>query len=142
MLVCKEQKQKKRKNKTNNNMKTLQNNFTTLEQSKRLLELGVPADSADMVYLDTYPVPEMFLCTYNEYCKNDNEYQSQCDYPNFHKFTPCWSVGRLIEIFELCTSYLFERRNPKLSILEDVMSQISEDIIATDECWDFSKLEC
>ena len=28
-------------------MKKLQNNFTTPEQSKRLLELGVPADSAD-----------------------------------------------------------------------------------------------
>ena len=32
-------------------MKTLQNNFTTPEQSKRMLELGVPADSADMVYM-------------------------------------------------------------------------------------------
>ena len=31
-------------------IKKLQNNFTTLEQSKRLLELGVPADSADMYY--------------------------------------------------------------------------------------------
>jgi hypothetical protein len=29
-------------------MKKLQNNFTTPEQSKRLLELGVPADSADL----------------------------------------------------------------------------------------------
>ena len=28
-------------------MKKLQCNFTTPEQSKRLLELGVPADSAD-----------------------------------------------------------------------------------------------
>ena len=31
----------------------LQNNFTTPEQSKRLLELGVPADSADC-YIYTY----------------------------------------------------------------------------------------
>lgn len=30
-------------------MSKLQNNFTTPEQSKRLLELGVPADSADCV---------------------------------------------------------------------------------------------
>lgn len=83
-------------------IKKLQNNFTTPEQSKRLLELGVPADSADMVYLDNYQVPEMFLCTYSEYCENDDEYQSQCDYPNFHKFIPCWSVGRLMEIFDVC----------------------------------------
>ncbi len=68
------------------------------------MELGVPADSADMVYLDNYPVPKMFLCTYSEYCDNDNEYQSQCDYPNFHKFTPCWSVGRLIEIALICAT--------------------------------------
>ena len=31
-------------------MKQLQNNFTTPEQSKRLLELGVHEDSADMMY--------------------------------------------------------------------------------------------
>lgn len=31
-------------------MKTLQNNFTTPEQSKRLLEVGVPADSADFYW--------------------------------------------------------------------------------------------
>lgn len=31
-------------------MKTLQNDFTTPEQSKRLLELGLPADSANMRY--------------------------------------------------------------------------------------------
>ena len=31
-------------------MKNFQNNFTTVEQSKQLLELGVPASSADGVY--------------------------------------------------------------------------------------------
>ena len=31
-------------------MKNLQNNFTIPAQSKRLLELGVPADSADYYY--------------------------------------------------------------------------------------------
>ena len=30
-------------------MSKLQNDFTTREQSKRLLELGVPADSADCI---------------------------------------------------------------------------------------------
>lgn len=34
-------------------MKKLQNNFTTPEQSKRLLELDVPADSADC-YFDEF----------------------------------------------------------------------------------------
>lgn len=31
-------------------MKTLQNDFTTTEQSRKLLELGTPADSANMHY--------------------------------------------------------------------------------------------
>ncbi len=36
-------------------MKKLQSNFTTPEQSKRLLEMGVPTDSADF-YMDKYEV--------------------------------------------------------------------------------------
>lgn len=32
-------------------MKILQNNFTTIEHSKRLLALGVPANSADCIYV-------------------------------------------------------------------------------------------
>ena len=39
-------------------MKTLQNNFTTPEQSKKLLELGVPIDSADMFYNNAWG----FIC--------------------------------------------------------------------------------
>ena len=62
-------------------------------------------------------------------------------FTNMLEYLPCWSVGRLIEIHETCTSCLFERRFPQLSVLEDVLAQIAEDIIATDECWDFSKLE-
>ena len=38
-------------------MKQLQNNFTTPEQSKRLLELGVPANSADC-YLTKFGIDE------------------------------------------------------------------------------------
>ena len=43
-------------------MKTLQNNFTTPEQSKKLLELGVPIDSADMFWAasdEKYPFSEL-----------------------------------------------------------------------------------
>lgn len=40
-------------------MSKLQNNFTTPEQSKRLLELGVPADSADCFWFDERDI--MFL---------------------------------------------------------------------------------
>lgn len=75
-------------------MKKLQNNFTTPEQSKRLLELGVPADSADCFWFDERDI--MFLKDelYSDEAK-DGEWVRATDY------TPCWSVGRLIEIYEI-----------------------------------------
>ena len=75
-------------------MVKLQNNFTTPEQSKRLLELGVPADSADMYYhLENY-----------QYYVRDEFSIKQNDFFEFYKniFYPCWSVGRLMEIFDIC----------------------------------------
>ncbi len=39
-------------------MKQLQNNFTSPEQSKRLLELGLPADSADCVLVRNLYFPK------------------------------------------------------------------------------------
>ena len=80
-------------------MKKLQNDFTTPEQSKRLLELGVPSDSADCEYI----------------CENDkqvyvlnmtfSELKAQLGNNNI---LPCWSAGRLIEIFELCSGVLWQ----------------------------------
>lgn len=61
-------------------MKKLQRNFTTPEQSKRLLELGVPACTADCYYKESGKIE----------IKNtalDTLYPS------------CWSVGRLIELY-------------------------------------------
>ena len=55
-------------------MKQLQNNFTTPEQSKRLLELGVPADSADMFYnkyMSLSAIPE--YSTFNIFCDVKDE---------------------------------------------------------------------
>ena len=62
-------------------MKQLQNNFTTPEQSKRLLELGVPIDTADMFRIreDTLPIVKV-------------GFESNVE-------LPCWSVGRLMEIY-------------------------------------------
>ena len=74
-------------------MKTLQNNFTTPEQPKRLLELGVPADSADCYYtpIDIYGHPIVF------YTNKQKSF--------IPERLPCWSVGRLIEICKICGSY-------------------------------------
>lgn len=75
----------------------MNNNFTTPEQSKRLLELGVPADSADLLYD-------------NEWLEIDNDdppiviYKTN-KFTDYNKvdYTPCWSVGRLIEIIKICS---------------------------------------
>ena len=64
-------------------MKKLQNNFTTPEQSKRLLELGVPEWAADCYYKESGKI-EVKNTALDEL------------YPS------CWSVGRLIEIYCLC----------------------------------------
>ena len=67
-------------------MKKLQNNFTTHEQSKRLLELGVPEWTADCYFrLDLYS-SKTEMC----FTKGDSL---------LHHYTPCWSVGRLIELY-------------------------------------------
>ena len=67
--------------------------YTTIEQSKKLLELGLKLETADMIYrkeFDPY---------YNTYVLNE-------EYPEFLKFSgdflqgdvPCWSLGALLEI--------------------------------------------
>lgn len=80
----------------------LQSNFTTPSQSQRLLELGLPADSADCyrkridAYADVY-IKQGYLALDTD--------------------MPCWSVGRLIEIIMLCTDnseYLTIRHNDGL----------------------------
>ena len=108
-------------------MKQLQNNYTTPEQSKRLLKLGVPADSADCCLRR--------ILTDGGYCETwrvdifDFIGQIHDDY------LPCWSVGRLIEIIKIC----------KVGITIWATLTLYDDIIA----WcidqmnrlDFSKLE-
>lgn len=112
-------------------MKTLQNNFTTPEQSKRLLELGVPADSADC------------------FCHEGGKWvgifrfgDKISDFPARFGRTPCWSVGRLIEVYLLCaeeptnfvTNVIFFKGN-NMSNIEVLIDSIKTTSM------DFSKLE-
>lgn len=61
------------------------NHYTSIEQSKKLVELGLNPDTADMHYIkcirenDVRYIPELLL--------DDNE----CD-------IPCWSLGALLEL--------------------------------------------
>ena len=70
-------------------MKKLQRDFTTPEQSKRLLELGVPADSANYYYGKDGKIHYI-------------DGKIPCSLLWADGLVPCWSVGRLMEIYALC----------------------------------------
>ena len=90
-------------------MKNLQNNFTTPEQSERLLELGLPADSADItITKHTH---------YNHLSHTNHSYWEHTminfkGNPDAETYLPCWSVGRLREIFCICSSVNGGREYP------------------------------
>lgn len=128
-------------------MKQLQNNFTTPEQSKRLLELGVPADSADCYWQfqsDTLTESWGYRCHIGTSPAIKNNLYS---YRNGYTI-PCWSVGRLIEILEIILGSPWsdkELLGKQGTLLERVVSDF-EDIVKYKEIFkdnriDFSKLE-
>lgn len=95
-------------------MSKLQNDFTTRQQSRKLLALGMPRLSANFYYDDENEVQIV----------RDPEFELQSK-----GYFPCWSVGRLIEIYEICTQRKFNRKQQTdnlvyLSPIEDVMMQI------------------
>ena len=74
--------------------------FTTIEQSRALLALGVPIDSANMYYNRAF-TPFVF-----------NKGVRFSTYSIVENITPCWTVGRLITISRVCSTlhenvYLF-----------------------------------
>lgn len=118
-------------------MKTLQNNFTTPEQSKLLLGIGVPADSADCHYLSELD-PYVYVSTM--------PFSVLIGHAGNNKCIPCWSVGRLIEIFEKCTGERFSREIDAstlqlIPLIEDVIAQIEKHLKMIYRRLDLSKLE-
>jgi hypothetical protein len=126
----------------------LQNNFTTIEQSKKLLELGVPEWTADMFYdvnsekkyrsWEFCPEIIPLNTTYRKYLAYGEKY----DVFKHEYFYPCWSVGRLIEIMNICSIhnivsiYRTDRDVTQIDIIiETIINRINGNSI------DFSKLE-
>lgn len=123
-------------------MKKLQNDFTTPKQSKGLLELGVPEWSANCV-----------LRHYN--WAEDNLEESNWELPcivyradeldrfiddEYDKVLPCWSIGRLIEIWEVITGEKWSHETEQ-SIIEELISNFNYYSYDNDDPLDFSKLE-
>ena len=117
-------------------MTNLQNNFTTPSQSKRLLELGVPWDSADFYYdKDEVEIDEItnpYILPFNRKFSNYNDMF----------YLPCWSVGRLMEICKICEpKKYYEQLCEELQYSQNYCVVIISHIIANLPIIDFSKLE-
>ena len=72
--------------------------YTTPEQSKRLLKLGVPANSANMYY---YDMGNGFI-----YTPDMIEGSEDFDDP---RYLPCWTTGRLMYIINTCVPQVYSR---------------------------------
>ena len=81
-------------------IKKLQNDYTTQEQSKRLLELGLPADSADLYSSLGFENLIWVRNTHSELREDFFDTLINGKSAN----TPIWSVGRLIEIYCILTN--------------------------------------
>ena len=136
-------------------MKKLQSNYTNPEQSKRLLYLGVPADSADCVYYvkdkcapieiippgnrDTPHTFSTFANGYNDVFYPENPSLFEWDNASV---LPCWSVGRLIEIMQICSipvTTWYIKSNSKQPVLEFLLNDLETSVVERNI--DFSRLE-
>mgnify|MGYP003504724126 CR=1 FL=1 len=117
-------------------MKKLQSNFTTPEQSKRLLELGVPADSADCYYLREHN-DKVYL--FQNQKESDNCISKIRLRIGLGHAMPCWSVGRLIEIYEIVGEHAGQcaSTTKSTSRIESLVQLYEENATLLD----FSKLE-
>jgi hypothetical protein len=113
-------------------MKKLKFDFTTPEQSKRLLELGVPRESANVIYYHT-PDGE-----YDPYIINDDLHIQNL---KEGKGLPCWTGGRLYEIYTICRTDIFTLYGSveQLSFINAMIFQI--ECALRDHIFDFSNLE-
>ena len=107
----------------------MNNNYTTTEQSDRLINAGVPASSADC-YFYTKADKQPKILTTDKFDWLESPY------------IPCWSVGRLIEIFDACYVGEEEYRDTNLNFnchsVEDMVHMINYRYKLNDI--DFSKL--
>ena len=109
-----------------------------MEQSKRLLELGVPADSADCYLLRTHTKGDTFIVE----VLHDELYSKKDKFVNLLEYLPCWSFGRLMEICKICEpNNCYEQLCEELQYIENYCVAIISHIIANLQVIDFSKFE-
>ena len=85
-------------------------NFTTKQQGETRITLGLPPATADCFY-DHFGYKNVRDSGIE---LSDDFFSSTEKYFDKHEGAfPCWSVGRLIAIYELCTGVKFERWSHK-----------------------------
>ena len=114
-------------------MKQLQDNYTTPEQSKRLLDLGLPADSADCYILNESQDESVYK---NYTTLIIQPYMNKTNLLQEEGVLPCWSVGRLIKIYFICSFQPEMFIDNTIENLVDYLLGLFESV-----AMDFSKLE-
>jgi hypothetical protein len=125
-------------------IKKLKHNFTTPEQSKRLLELGLPADSADLYSSLGFENLVWVRNTKNELREDFFDALINGKSANI----PIWSVGRLIEISLICgigdkipNELYINKYSLVDSLVENIISRLEMVADLSINEIDFSKLE-
>lgn len=121
----------------------MQHHFTTPEQAKALLELGVPQTSADM-YCFRDVAGNLY---YNMVPSWQPIFSKERFWNNFpHDYTPIWSVGQIVEICLTCIDHytgddrlIFDKDTLRLGIIECLIATIKG--ACNDGDIDLSKLE-
>lgn len=119
-------------------MKKLQRNFTTPKQSKQLLDLGVPEWTADCYYTQESIEGSMywFKILLKRECQPDPSLHARV---NIHTTLPCWSVGRLIELYMKAKGldFMYFRIMSDADMIDSIVRMFVENQNEID----FSKLE-
>ena len=79
-------------------------NYTSIEQSKKLLELGLSPESADMMYC-------YWKNTRTRESGIDNEPTVRVELPIEKCDIPCWSVGALLEVIPITCDVIKDFHN-------------------------------
>ena len=88
-------------------------NYTSIEQSKKLLELGLSPESADMYYLGLADIDT------GKILFSENSSPIEVGSPYGENTLPCWSVGALIKVLPHDIVYqtkLFEPTHCRLNL--------------------------
>lgn len=127
--------------------KQLQKNYTNPEQSKRLLELGLPVRSADC--FSRPDGTEIGIYQPRTHCRIDEFIAYANKRYGRTYYIPVWSLGRLIEIMSVCGDIIGQRKldltrvsqyyNDSVNVIELAVEDI-EKLVNSDGI-DFSKLK-